>query len=249
MTKVLVHGNPETKAIWGPLIDALGERGVDDVVTLDVPGFGAPLPDGFEATPAGYVAWLADALQGIDGPIDLVGHDWGAGHVLGVAADHAGLIRSWAVDIIGLAHPDYVWHDAAQGWRTPDVGEEMVGAMAAAGVDDKVALFEGLGMPPAIATEVAPWVNEDMAASILTLYRGADPEVLQALAARVEAADRRPGLALSALGDPYVSSDLAPAVVERFGATMAELPGQGHWWMLEDPNPAADALVAFWSSL
>ena len=101
----------------------------------------------------------------------------------------------------------------------------------------------------AIAAEVAPWVNEDMAASILTLYRGADPEVPQALAARVEAADRRPGLALSALGDPYVSSDLAPAVVERFGATMAELPGQGHWWMLEDPNPAADALVAFWSSL
>ena len=31
MTVVLVHGNPETDAIWGPLVDALGR---DDVVRL-----------------------------------------------------------------------------------------------------------------------------------------------------------------------------------------------------------------------
>ena len=42
MTVVLVHGNPETDAIWGPLVDALGR---DDVVRLSPPGFGAPLPD------------------------------------------------------------------------------------------------------------------------------------------------------------------------------------------------------------
>ena len=34
MTKVFVHGNPETSAIWGPLVDALSERGIDDVVLL-----------------------------------------------------------------------------------------------------------------------------------------------------------------------------------------------------------------------
>ncbi|MGH3577685.1 MAG: alpha/beta hydrolase, partial [Mycobacterium sp.] len=31
MSVVLVHGNPETADIWGPLIDALGR---DDVVCL-----------------------------------------------------------------------------------------------------------------------------------------------------------------------------------------------------------------------
>jgi pimeloyl-ACP methyl ester carboxylesterase len=41
MTVVLVHGNPETDAIWGPLVDALGRT---DVVRLSPPGFGAPLP-------------------------------------------------------------------------------------------------------------------------------------------------------------------------------------------------------------
>lgn len=249
MTKVLVHGNPETKDVWRLLVAALAERGVDDVVTLDIPGFGALVPDGFAATAEAYVAWLTDALTQLDGPIDLVGHDWGAGHVLGIAADHPDLIRSWAVDIIGLAHPDYVWHDAAQGWRTPDVGEEMVAGMAAAALDDKIALFESFGMPNDIATDVAPWVNDDMAASILSLYRSADPEDLRALADRVVAADDRPGLALSALDDPYVSADLAPATAERFGAKLVELAGQGHWWMLEDPNPAADALAEFWASL
>ena len=249
MTKVLVHGNPETKDVWRLLVAALAERGVDDVATLDIPGFGAPVPEGFAGTQQAYADWLADTLAGIDGPVDLVGHDWGSGHVLGIVADRPDLIRSWAVDIIGLAHPDYVWHDAAQGWRTPDVGEEMVAGMAAAGLDDKVALFESFGMPNEIASDVAPWVNDDMAASILSLYRSADPADLQALADRVVAADGRPGLALSALDDPYVAADLAPATAERFGARLVELAGQGHWWMLEDQNPAADALVDFWASL
>ena len=31
MTIVLVHGNPETDALWGPLVDALGR---DDVLRL-----------------------------------------------------------------------------------------------------------------------------------------------------------------------------------------------------------------------
>src|SRR5580700_5450136 len=42
VTVVLVHGNPETDAIWGPLVDVLGH---EDVVRLSPPGFGSPLPD------------------------------------------------------------------------------------------------------------------------------------------------------------------------------------------------------------
>ena len=41
MTVVLVHGNPETDAIWGPLVEALARK---DVVRLSPPGFGAPYP-------------------------------------------------------------------------------------------------------------------------------------------------------------------------------------------------------------
>ncbi|MDT5114673.1 MAG: hypothetical protein QOE30_412, partial [Mycobacterium sp.] len=61
MTIVLVHGNPETDAIWGPLVDALGR---EDVVLLSPPGFGAPLPDSFLATYLAYRDWLEGQLEG-----------------------------------------------------------------------------------------------------------------------------------------------------------------------------------------
>jgi len=54
MTVVLVDGNPETEAIWGPLVDALGRS---DVVWLSPPGFDAPLPVGFAATYLAYRDW------------------------------------------------------------------------------------------------------------------------------------------------------------------------------------------------
>lgn len=249
MTKVLVHGNPETAAIWRPLIAALEQRGVFDVVTVSPPGFGAPLPAGFEATPAGYVEWLAGELTQIGGTIDLVGHDWGTGHVLGLAAAHPELIRSWACDIIGLAHPDYVWHDAAQQWRTPDVGEEAIAGMLALPVADRAAMFEALAMPSDIAAEVSAAVNEDMGACILSLYRAADPEHLIDLGHRLAAAEPRRSLALSAENDAYIAAALNGPVAERMGSELVTLAGQGHWWMLEDPAPAADALADFWSRL
>ena len=116
MTIVLVHGNPETAAIWEPLTAALGRA---DVVALSPPGFGAPVPEGFAARSDDYLAWLVDQLEDLRGdePIDLVGHDWGGGHVQRLAGTRPDLIRSWVTDIAGCTDPDYVWHDLARSGR------------------------------------------------------------------------------------------------------------------------------------
>ena len=53
MTVVLVHGNPETDAIWGPLVDALGR---DDAVRLSPLGFGARCVSWSQRS-AGSVGW------------------------------------------------------------------------------------------------------------------------------------------------------------------------------------------------
>jgi pimeloyl-ACP methyl ester carboxylesterase len=45
MTIVLVHGNPETEAIWDDLVPHLCG---DDVVRLSPPGFGSAIPSGFD---------------------------------------------------------------------------------------------------------------------------------------------------------------------------------------------------------
>ena len=73
-TIVLVHGVPETDAIWRPLIRALEERTDNKVMAISPPGFGAPVPDGFTPSREAYTSWLADQLSSIEGDIDLVGH-------------------------------------------------------------------------------------------------------------------------------------------------------------------------------
>jgi pimeloyl-ACP methyl ester carboxylesterase len=73
MGVVLVHGNPETAAVWSPLVAALGR---DDVICLSPPGFGAPIPDRWGATVEEYREWLIGELEVLGRPVDLVGHDW-----------------------------------------------------------------------------------------------------------------------------------------------------------------------------
>lgn len=249
MPKVFVHGNPECDAVWGPLVEALAARGVDDCVLLSPPGFGAPVPAGFPATPGAYVEWLAGELRAIDGPIDLVGHDWGTGHVAGLAAAHPELIRSFTIDCGGLLHPDYVWHDLAQVWQTPGAGEEAIRGMFGLPLDDRVALFEGLGTPPPIAAALAEAADMTMGECVLLLYRaGAQPYQAE-LSARLDAAAPRPAHVLSALDDPYVAAALGAETAARLGARHTELPGRGHWWMMDDVDLPADAMVDFWRSL
>ena len=242
-----MHGNPETDAVWGPLVRALSQRGTHDIVLLSAPGFGAPAAPDWDPTPASYVAWLAAELDAIDGPIDLVGHDWGAGHVFGLLAEHGDKVRSWAADCAGLLHPDYVWHDMAQVWQTPGAGEEAVAAMVATPIEDRAAGFSGLGLPEDVAASMAAGFTEDMGRCILGLYRAAAQPALTQLGQRLVATDLPPGLIIDATADAYVSSDLGVQMLEPLGAGHLKLEGNGHWWMTEAPDAAADGLVSFWS--
>lgn len=249
MPKVFVHGNPECDAVWDPLVAALADRGVDDCILLSPPGFGAPVPDGFRATPAGYVEWLAAELRDLNGPIDLVGHDWGTGHVAGLAAAYPELIRSFTVDCGGLIHPDYVWHDMAQVWQTPGAGEQAIAAMVDIAHGDKVAMFESFGVPADIAERMAAAVDQAMGECVLTLYRAGAQPFQAELSARLDAADPRPAHIISALDDPYVPAALGAATADRLNAHHSPLPMQGHWWMIADPEGPADAMKTFWDAL
>ena len=243
MTVVFVHGNPETSAIWGPLVAALGR---DDVVLLSPPGFGAPLPDGFAATYLDYRDWLENELS----TIDLVGHDWGGGHVVNVVMHRPELVRSWASDVVGLFDPDYVWHDMAQVWQTPGAGEELIENMMGGGVQARTELMRSLGIPDDIAAALAEEQNEDMGTAILALYRSAAQPAMAEAGRALENAAARPGLSLLATEDPYIGqSDNRRRAAERAGARTEVLEGLGHWWMVEDPARGAAALTTFWATL
>jgi pimeloyl-ACP methyl ester carboxylesterase len=244
---VFVHGNPETAAIWEPLLEVLA---IDDVATLSPPGFGAPVPEDFGATTDDYLAWLTGELEKASEPVDLVGHDWGGGHVIRVALDRPDLIRSWATDIGGCLAPDYDWHDLAQVWQTPGAGEDAVAAMLDAPPSDRAALYESLGMTPAVARKVAEGANEAMGRCILALYRSAAQPVMAKLGERLGDAAARPGLVIIPTGDPYTGGEQrAHWSAAQAGAQVGVLAGLGHWWMLEDPGTGAEVLRSFWSSL
>jgi len=246
MTVVLVHGNPETESIWGPLVKALGRN---DVVRLSPPGFGSPLPDDFPATYLAYRDWLEDELGKIDDPIDLVGHDWGGGHVVNAMMHRPELVRTWATDAIGIFDPDYVWHDLAQVWQTPGDGEQLVDAMMRTPLDDWVAQIATVGMTADIATTVAQAHGPTMGRAILLLYRSARrlaDEAGQAL----ERAAARPGLSLLCTADTYVGSkEIRRRAAGRAGARTEVLEGLNHYWMIQDPAGSAAVLTRFWESV
>jgi len=246
MTTVLVHGNPETTAVWAPLIPELEKCGVTDIRLLSPPGFGAPVPPGFACTRLAYRDWLIGEIEKIRQPVDLLGHDWGAGHIYAVAAARPDLLRSWAADCAGLVHPDYEWHPAAQVWQRAKEGEASIAQITAMSGDDLVKLF---GVPPGLAPTMAEHLDATMGASILAVYRSAAQPAMRALAEELAAAPRRPALLIHATEDPYVPPDLVFDVSKRTGADILTLEGRQHWWMWEDPQAAAEGLVAFWNSI
>jgi pimeloyl-ACP methyl ester carboxylesterase len=246
MTAVLVHGNPETPAIWGPLVERL-ER--DDVVTPQLPGFGVPAPAGFGATKEEYTAWLVRELEAIGEPVDLVGHDWGGGFVLRVACTRPDLIRSWVSDVAGLFHPDYVWHDFAQIWQS-DAGEQWVTNTVAQPVEERAALLEAVGVVGGVATDVASAMDAEMGRCILALYRSAAQPAMAEWGRDAESASARPGLVLAGTDDPFTGgTGFAEVMASRMGADFQALEGLGHWWMLGDPDRGAKALTEFWASV
>jgi pimeloyl-ACP methyl ester carboxylesterase len=48
--------------------------------------------------------------------------------------------------------------------------------------------------------------------------------------------------------DTYAGdTTLMVEVADRLGADTVELPGCGHWWMMQRPDLAAEALVGHWT--
>ena len=255
MTLVLVHGNPETTAIWNPMRAALERRGIgaSDVVALSPPGFGVPAPEGFGATMNEYRDWLAAELKQLLAAgaehVDLLGHDWGGGHVMRIAMERPDLIRSWCTDVIGLFDPDYVWHDAAQLWQSPD-GDASIERMISRSDDERIPFYAGMGMGTEVATAVVPHINADMGRCILALYRDAAQPAMQRLGQNISTAAQRPGLCILAEGDVFTGgAEAHRRLAGRAGAQVAELADVGHWWMCEQPELAARTIETWLSTL
>lgn len=239
MPAFLVHGVPDTHRVWNPLRAHLTRR---DVITPSLPGFDAPLPAGFDPVKESYVDHLIGEIERVGAPVDLVGHDWGSLLVQRIVSLRPDLVRTWAAGN-GPVDVEYVWHDMAQQWQTPEVGEQIMALMA-----DGEMLAQGLagaGIPLDTAREVARHVDDTMKTCILRLYRSAI-QVGREWQAGVEGVTR-PGLVLWGADDPYVAPRFAERLAARTGAELVLLQPCGHWWPVERPADAAAALERLWA--
>ena len=238
MPAVLVHGVPDTPRLWDSMRRRLRRT---DIVTPALPGFGVPVPPRFAATKEAYVEWLIGELEKIGTPVDLVGHDWGSLLVQRAVSLRPDLIRTWACGD-GPVDAEYVWHDVAQQWQTPGVGEELMKAFTPEASVDALA---AAGVPRAAAEETVRHFDDTMKDCILRLYRSA-VNVGREWQSGVEKITR-PALIVWAKDDPYVAPVFAERLAARVRAELVLFEGCGHWWPLERPAEAAAALETFWA--
>lgn len=238
MPAVFVHGVPDTKHLWDDVIAHLSRK---DAVALSLPNFAAPAPEGFGSTKEEYVDWLIGELEGIDEPVDIVGHDWGALLTERVVALRPDLVRTWAAG--GAAIDEgYTWHPAAQMWQTLGVGEQFMDGMTP---DAMAAALAPEGVPEKHAREAAERIDDAMKSAILTLYRSAK-EYMKEWHADVEKMPS-PGLLIWGENDPYMQLEFAKKMSARNGAELVVFEGCGHWWPVQRPKETAEALEAFWA--
>lgn len=238
MPAVFVHGVPDTARVWQPLLAQLKRS---DVVCLSLPGFGNARPVGFTPDKDSYAAWIVDQLKALDGPIDLVGHDWGSLLVTRVVSIASTLVRTWSGGAAPL-DPAYVWHDTAQTWQTPGKGEELMKMMTAELMAPGLA---AQGIPLADARETARLMDDEMKTCILALYRSATSVAADWFADLKKVA--APGLVLWGENDPYAASHFGEKLAANTKAAFKLIPATGHWYQIEKPAVVADALTAFWA--
>jgi pimeloyl-ACP methyl ester carboxylesterase len=245
---VFVHDVLETEIVWDPLREALSR----DSLALTLPGFGAPMPTGFKASKDDYASWLEAELRTVTGPVDLVGHGFGAVLCLRLVTGFDSPVRSWAVDVANVFHRDYGWHRTARTWQTPGAGEEALARLRAdvpGGLLRGAARLERIGAPPTAALEMSAAHDRTTTACTLSIYRSTHPNVRADWHVDRGPDSIPPGLIIFAAADPLGDERLSDEVASELGASKVRLDDLGHMWMLEHPDGAARVLERFWASL
>lgn len=246
--KLFIHGVPDTPAIWQPLLRSLGDVAADDS-TPALPGFKQPAPKGFPCTKDAYADWLIREIEAIharSGPIDLVGHDWGALLTLRVASLRPELLRSWVISNAAI-DPLYQGHRVARMWNRPLLGELLMAVTRADALEKSLA---EAGVPADVAAaEAAAWKLGHMKPCILKLYRSANGLRFKGPWVDDLANLPKKGLLVWGPEDPYVPLDVGMRFSEQHGVDIKLVEGTGHWAIAQKPDDVAQHLATFWQSV
>ncbi len=213
----------------------------------DLPGFGrSGKPAYLRYTIDEYAGFIERFLDHLEVErVNLVMHDWGVVGLAFAQAHPERVERLVMMNTIPLL-PDYSWHRAARLWRTPLLGELVMGASTRRVLrfaTSRSNAAEG-PLPNAFLDSILSTFDEGTRRAILRLYRSSPPEVLERAGGELSRL-RMPALILWGQHDPYIPPLFGKRYADAIqGSELVELPDAGHWCWL-DRVDVIDRVVGF----
>ena len=239
---LLLHGHPDSGAMWRPMMKALAHQ--HQCLAPDLPGFGStPAPEDMDYRTHAMARFVEALVQawGPTQPIDVVAHDFGGIWALAWATRNPHRVRR-IVLLNTVFHADYRWHLWGRIWRTPVLGELAQWSTTRAGF---VAAMRRASprLPVQQIHETYAHITPHSQRMALRLYRAHDPGHLAEWEPAMRALTAHtPTLVVWGDTDPYIPHRYA----DRFGAQkVVHLPEHGHWVHLEAHDKVAPEVVAF----
>ena len=218
-----LHGVPTHSYDWVPFLDRTGG------IAPDLPGFGrSAKPGDFDNSIDGYDRFLEAFVDrlGLE-RFSLVVHDWGSVGLALAQRLPERVERLVVFSVVPFLH-GFRWHRVARGWRTPGVGELLMGATTRWGLRRE--------LPAELADHAWDAFDHGTQRAILKLYRSAPPDVL-ARAGEHLGDIRAPALILWPDDDPYIEAEFGQAHADALGGeTTLEMVHGGHWPWLRNPE-------------
>jgi pimeloyl-ACP methyl ester carboxylesterase len=251
---VLLHGWPQTRYAWREVMTILAPH--YRVIAMDLPGLGdsTPPPDYRKSTLAGLV-WSAVRTLVPDGPVRLVGHDWGG--IVGYLCARAACLDVSRLAVIDVVTPlefaelPLLIPGGNPAWHFLFHGVAGLPEMLTGGREEQYLRWwfdHGSGAPGAIsetavAAYAAAYCRPGAMSSGFAYYRCVFEDITDARAAAAAK------LAVPVLGVGGERS-FGPAVGAAFSkvaenATTIVIPGAGHWIPDESPAQLGAALLDF----
>jgi pimeloyl-ACP methyl ester carboxylesterase len=238
-----LHGVPNNSDDW---LAFLGRTGG---LAPDLPGFGRSGKPGSRLyTIDEYDTFIERFLAEAEvDRVQLVMHDWGA---VGLAFAQRLPARVERLVIINAVPflPGYRWHRTARMWRTPVLGELVMGTTARPVLRllSREANATPGPMPDTWLDSVLDHFDQGTQRAILRLYRSSPSAVLAAAGERL-ASLQVPALVAWGMRDPYIPPRFGREYANALAhAELLELPDAGHWPWLDRPD-LIDRVVAFLS--
>jgi pimeloyl-ACP methyl ester carboxylesterase len=230
---VYLHGVPDNSDEW---IEWLALTGG---LAVDLPGFGRSGKPGYLSyTIEEYDSFIERFLdaRGVESA-SLVMHDWGA---VGLAFAQRLPERVERIVLINAVPflPGYRWHRLARAWRTPGLGELVMGATVRFTLrrGSREANVTPGPLPDAWLKSVIDHLDQGTQRAILRLYRSSPPDRLAAAGAHLGTLSM-PALVAWGTADPYIPARFARDYASTLGnAQLVELPDAGHWPWFDRPD-------------